>query len=32
MQKIKMYFNKVQIIGEILSTVIVILIPIISDN
>ena len=32
MQKIKMYFNKVQIIGEILSTAMVILIPIISDN
>ena len=32
MQKIKMYFNKVQIIGEILSTIIVILIPIINDN
>lgn len=32
MQKIKVYFNKVQIIGEILSTVMVILIPIISDN
>lgn len=32
MQKIKMYFNKVQIIGEILSTLMVILIPIINDN
>ena len=32
MQKIKMYFNKVQIIDEILSTIMVILIPIISDN
>ena len=32
MQKIKMYFNKLQIIGEILSTVMVILMPIISDN
>ena len=31
MQKIKMYFNKVQIIGEILATIMVILIPIIND-
>ena len=32
MQKIKMFFNKVQIIGEILSTIMVILIPFINDN
>ena len=31
MQKIKMFFNKVQIIGEILSTIMVIIIPIIKD-
>ncbi len=32
MQKIKMFFNKVQIIGTIFSTLMVILIPIINDN
>lgn len=32
MQKIKMYFNKVQIIGELLSTIMVILMPIINNN
>lgn len=31
MQKIKMYLNNVQIIGEILSTIMVIIIPIIND-
>lgn len=31
MQKIKMYLNKVQIIGIILATIMVILIPIIND-
>lgn len=32
MQKIKMFLNKVQIIGLICSTIMVILIPIINDN
>ena len=32
MQKIKTYFNKVQIIGELVSTIMVILIPIINNN
>ena len=31
MQKIKMYLNKVQIIGIILATIMVIIIPIIND-
>ena len=31
MQKIKMYLNNVQIIGEILTTIMVIIIPIIND-
>lgn len=32
MQKIKMFLNKVQIIGAILSTIMVIIIPILKDN
>lgn len=32
MQKVKMFFNKVQLIGVICSTIMVIIIPIINDN